>query len=117
MLSFIYRKRIPLLSDRFLHHRVKCNVLCFVNTQPEIKCNNADDRWPNHHAVYCNFYNHVSSRGTCQQCNGKPVSRGLGDTVAKVTNAMGLEKCGGCAERQQKLNQLVQFNQTKEKKP
>lgn len=31
-------------------------------------------------------------------------SRGLGDTVAKFTSALGIKPCGGCKERQGKLN-------------
>jgi hypothetical protein len=32
--------------------------------------------------------------------------RGLGDVVARVTDALGIKKCGGCAKRQKKLNDL-----------
>jgi hypothetical protein len=35
--------------------------------------------------------------------------RGLGDVVAKVTKAVGIKPCGGCKERQKKLNELVPF--------
>lgn len=37
-------------------------------------------------------------------------SRGLGDTVAKVTKAMGLRPCRGCRKRQAKLNQLLPYS-------
>jgi len=51
-------------------------------------------------------------------------SRGLGDTVAKITKATGIEKtvntvvkavtgqgeCGKCKERQEKLNKLFPYN-------
>lgn len=36
-------------------------------------------------------------------------SRGIGDTIAKVTNAVGIKSCGGCKKRQQALNNLVPF--------
>jgi hypothetical protein len=36
-------------------------------------------------------------------------SRGLGDTIAKVTSAVGIKPCGGCKERQEKLNRLVPY--------
>jgi len=39
----------------------------------------------------------------------KEVSRGLGDTIAKVTRALGIPTCGGCAERQGKLNSAVPY--------
>jgi hypoxanthine phosphoribosyltransferase len=32
--------------------------------------------------------------------------RGLGDSIAKVTEAMGIKPCGGCKKRQDKLNRL-----------
>lgn len=30
----------------------------------------------------------------------------LGDAVKKVTDAMGIPQCGGCADRQRRLNEL-----------
>lgn len=30
----------------------------------------------------------------------------LGDAVKKVTDAVGIPQCGGCAERQRRLNEL-----------
>jgi hypothetical protein len=38
-----------------------------------------------------------------------PPLRGLGDVVARVTSAIGIKPCGGCKQRQQKLNELVPF--------
>ena len=31
-------------------------------------------------------------------------SRGLGDTIAKITGKLGVKSCGGCKRRQRKLN-------------
>ncbi len=36
-------------------------------------------------------------------------SRGLGDTVAKITKAIGIKPCGGCKERQKKLNEMFPY--------
>ena len=36
-------------------------------------------------------------------------SRGLGDTVAKVTSSLGIKPCGRCKERQKRLNKLVPY--------
>jgi hypothetical protein len=36
-------------------------------------------------------------------------SRGVGDTFAKFTSAVGIEPCGGCKERQAKLNKLFPY--------
>jgi hypothetical protein len=36
-------------------------------------------------------------------------SRGLGDTIAKLTNAVGIKPCGGCKRRQRALNRLVPY--------
>jgi hypothetical protein len=35
--------------------------------------------------------------------------RGLGDVVAAVTSAVGIQPCGGCKKRQESLNKLVPF--------
>lgn len=41
---------------------------------------------------------------------GRPKKlRGLGDVVATVTDALGIEQCDGCKQRQDKLNKLVPF--------
>ena len=36
-------------------------------------------------------------------------SRGLGDTIAKATKAVGIKPCGGCKKRQAALNKLVPY--------
>lgn len=38
-------------------------------------------------------------------------SEGLGDTIAKITTAIGIKPCGGCKERQAKLNAAVPYAQ------
>jgi len=35
--------------------------------------------------------------------------KGLGDVVAKITEAVGIEPCEGCNKRKEKLNQLFPF--------
>jgi len=43
---------------------------------------------------------------------GPPIetpSRGLGDTIAKITNAVGIKPCGGCKKRQKKLNKMFPY--------
>jgi hypothetical protein len=40
-------------------------------------------------------------------------SRGFGDTIAKITNAVGIKPCGGCKERQKRLNKIIPY-QTEE---
>ena len=37
------------------------------------------------------------------------VSRGLGDTIAKLTRAVGIKPCGGCKQRQAALNRLLPY--------
>lgn len=34
---------------------------------------------------------------------------GLGDTIARITSAIGIKPCGGCKKRQEKLNKLVPY--------
>ena len=36
-------------------------------------------------------------------------SRGLGDTIAKMTRAVGITPCGGCKQRQKKLNEIFPY--------
>lgn len=36
-------------------------------------------------------------------------SRGLGDTVAKLTETVGIRPCAGCEERRQALNEAVPY--------
>lgn len=36
-------------------------------------------------------------------------SRGLGDTIAKITSAVGIKPCGGCKKRQAALNRMVPY--------
>lgn len=36
-------------------------------------------------------------------------SKGLGDTVAKITTLVGAKPCGGCKKRQEKLNKLFPY--------
>lgn len=53
-------------------------------------------------------YGGKPSLGTCRQCpeyDGPP--RGAGDLVAAVTKAVGIQPCGGCKERQKKLNAML----------
>jgi hypothetical protein len=40
-----------------------------------------------------------------------PRPRGLGDTIARVTKALGIKPCGGCQKRQEALNKLVPYKQ------
>jgi hypothetical protein len=41
----------------------------------------------------------------------KKKSKGLGDTVAKITKAVGLKPCGACKKRQKKLNRLFPYKE------
>jgi hypothetical protein len=34
---------------------------------------------------------------------------GLGDVITRVTHAVGIRPCGGCAQRAQRLNRWVSF--------
>tara|TARA_R110002012_G_scaffold320339_2_gene543327 strand:- start:6539 stop:6718 length:180 start_codon:yes stop_codon:yes gene_type:complete len=37
-------------------------------------------------------------------------SKGLGDTIKKLTSAAGLKQCGGCKKRQKTLNTLIPYS-------
>lgn len=36
-------------------------------------------------------------------------SKGLGDTIAKMTKKVGIKPCGGCRKRQEKLNKMFPY--------
>jgi hypothetical protein len=38
-------------------------------------------------------------------------SRGLGDTIARITKAVGVKPCGKCKKRQEKLNKLLPYRE------
>lgn len=75
---------------------------------------------------------HIASPWTCDHCtarndglilicsachNDRPEvirdprkqSRGLGDTIYKITTALHIPHCGGCEQRRQALNALVPY--------
>ena len=39
-------------------------------------------------------------------------SEGVGDSLAKLTSAVGIKPCGGCKKRQQALNKLFPYGGT-----
>jgi hypothetical protein len=36
-------------------------------------------------------------------------SKGVGDTIAKITKTIGITACGGCKQRQEKLNKIFPY--------
>ena len=42
-------------------------------------------------------------------------SKGLCDTVKKVTEKLGIKQCGGCKKRQEKLNRLFPYKKEPKK--
>lgn len=65
------------------------SVLVFRKCPPQVTCKN----------------NHVDKSPQCEQ---QP-SLGLGDTIAKITSAVGIKPCGGCKQRQALLNRLFPY--------
>lgn len=47
----------------------------------------------------------------------KEKSKGLGDTISKITHALHIKECEGCAWRRQKLNEIFPYKSNEEKKP
>jgi hypothetical protein len=41
----------------------------------------------------------------------KNESKGFGDTIAKITSAVGIKPCGGCKQRQEWLNKKLPYKQ------
>ena len=58
------------------------------------------------------YLQHVQRDGLRLELVGQPEPappRGFGDTVAAITNAVGIKPCGGCKARQAALNKLFPF--------
>ena len=51
----------------------------------------------------------IGGAGGSRDKDAKPKSEGLGDTVKKITDKMGIKQCGGCKKRQKKLNRLFPY--------
>jgi hypothetical protein len=41
--------------------------------------------------------------------NSENLSKGLGDTIAKITEAVGIKPCGSCEKRKKLLNRIVPY--------
>ena len=50
-----------------------------------------------------------NKRPTREEMMERAKSKGLGDTVAKITKAVGIKPCGACKKRQEKLNRLFPY--------
>jgi hypothetical protein len=42
-------------------------------------------------------------------------SKGLGDTIKRITEKIGIKQCGGCKKRQDALNRLVPYKKPDKK--
>lgn len=69
------------------------------------ECKGHDGR-PDPSPKDCEFYRQQFSE---EVWSPEQTSRGLGDVVAKITNAVGIKSCGGCKRRQEALNRLWPF--------
>jgi len=68
---------------------------------------NADGLWQ---CPDCDWvYPRKSEKPPRRNCP-KAKSRGLGDTIAKITKAVGIKPCGGCKKRQKKLNEWFPYS-------
>lgn len=56
----------------------------------------------------CGWTYHKLVRRNCP----KAPSRGLGDTIAKLTRKIGITPCRGCRDRQKKLNELIPYKRS-----
>lgn len=62
----------------------------------------------------CTDLSPIESAITKPSWNASQHSRGFGDTIAKITSAVGIKPCGGCKERQEKLNKLIPYKKRKD---
>lgn len=59
--------------------------------------------------VHCGFTADINDPLPIRHTCPKKPSEGLGDTIAKVTTAIGIKPCKGCKKRQAKLNKLFPY--------
>lgn len=57
----------------------------------------------------CGFSYSKRVRVTCRAWTPDQPSRGLGDSIAKLTHAVGIKPCRGCKKRQAGINKLVPY--------
>jgi len=59
-----------------------------------------------------------SKRGRLPDAEGKDITttaaKGLGDTIASMTKAVGIKPCGGCKKRRKWLNEKFPYKQKSE---
>lgn len=64
-----------------------------------------------YHCPRCGWKNRrPASKRPKRNCPAAP-SRGLGDSVAKITRRLGIKPCGGCKKRQKWANQKAPYPQ------
>lgn len=52
----------------------------------------------------------LKERNAKTGCNQCEKMRGLGDAIAKLTSAVGIQPCGACKKRQELFNKIVPFS-------
>lgn len=74
-----------------------------------------------------NLLKDIQENSMAEDFNPEKPSEGLGDTIAKVTNALGIDKVAekvahlagkkdcGCNRRREKLNELFPYNKEEDK--
>lgn len=78
------------------------------------ECRGHDGR-PDPAPVDCEFFREQFAHG--DEWTPKQRSRGIGDVIAKVTNAVGIPSCGGCKKRQNALNEFLPFKYQERRLP
>lgn len=51
----------------------------------------------------------LMSSGKPEQTSPPPPSEGIGDTIKKLINALGVSTCNKCEERRKKLNRMFPY--------
>jgi hypothetical protein len=76
---------------------------------------------------FTNSLKDIQDNNMAEDFDPKKPSEGLGDTIAKITNALGIDKVAekvaqiagkedcGCGERRKKLNDIFPYNQDEQK--
>lgn len=76
---------------------------------------------------FMNLLKDIQDNNMAQEFDPKKPAEGLGDTIAKITNALGIDKVAvkvarlageedcGCEERRKKLNDIFPYNKDEQK--
>ena len=97
-ITFSWQERLVTIVCKHQSSDYKCSLGLFGGTPSAHEC-----------ATCSKFQPKDQKHPENDDFNKNKASRGVGDTIAKVTSAVGIKPCGGCKKRQQMLNKAFPY--------